>query len=304
MGKKRKTSNKKPYVPYFIVILLFTSIISLLAYILLTTNTKIDYFEEKTEDLHIEYPLAKPVEKIIVKKEEKPVSIEKVYEEIIKKPKAIKPPKPKIAIIIDDVSFKAHVTRIKDIGYPVTMAFLPPTPRHKDSAKLAQNLPFYMIHFPLEARSFKYAEINTLKVTDSYETMLKRVQELHILYPNATYTNNHTGSKFTQNPQAMDKFMKALKQYNFKFIDSRTTAKSVAQEYAKKHNVPFLTRNIFLDNKPEKKYIQNQLKKAIKIAKKTGFSIAICHPHAITLKTLKESKHLFKDVEPVLVNQL
>jgi len=33
------------------------------------------------------------------------------------------------------------------------MAFLPPTPSHKESAKIAQNLKFYMIHFPMQASS-------------------------------------------------------------------------------------------------------------------------------------------------------
>ncbi|MBT3280687.1 MAG: divergent polysaccharide deacetylase family protein, partial [Campylobacteraceae bacterium] len=35
-----------------------------------------------------------------------------------------------------------------------------------------------------------------------------------------------------------------------------------------------------------------------------GSAIAICHPRNITLKTLKESKHLLKDVQMVLINQL
>jgi polysaccharide deacetylase 2 family uncharacterized protein YibQ len=184
------------------------------------------------------------------------------------------------------------------------MAFLPPTPRHKNSALIAQDIPFYMIHFPLEAKSFKFAEINTLKTTDSYNKILARVKYLHKLYPNASFTNNHTGSKFTSNIEAMNKLMKALKQYNFTFVDSRTTAKSVAKQTAKQNGVRFLTRNIFLDNKQDKAYIQNQLKKAVDIAKKHGSAIAICHPRKLTLKTLKESKHLLKDVDLVLVNKL
>ena len=47
-----------------------------------------------------------------------------------------------------------------------------------------------------------------------------------------------------------------------------------------------------------------QLKKAIKAAKKNGMAIAIGHPYGITFKTLKESKHLLKDLELVYVHQL
>ena len=61
--------------------------------------------------------------------------------------------KPKLVILIDDVSTKAQKDKILNIGYTVNMAFLPPTKAHKDSASLAQSLPFHMIHFPMQASS-------------------------------------------------------------------------------------------------------------------------------------------------------
>lgn len=213
--------------------------------------------------------------------------------------------KPKIAIIIDDVVTTSQKNKILNIGYAVTMSFLPPTSTHKDSAKIAQDLSFYMIHFPLQASSaFKGEELNTLKVTDSYEVIENRVKQLRNWYPNAKYTNNHTGSVFTENDEAMDKLFKALVKYNFIFVDSKTTAKSVAQKYAKQHNLPYISRNIFLDNEKNYEYIKSQLTKTIEIAKKQGFAIAIGHPYDITLKVLKESKHLLNDVEPIFINKL
>lgn len=213
--------------------------------------------------------------------------------------------KPKLVIIIDDVSSKKQKEKILDIGYTVNMAFLPPTKIHKDSAKIAQDLPFYMIHFPMQASSaFKGAEENTLNINDSYETIDKRVKQLRQWYPNAVYTNNHTGSVFTENEQAVDKLFRALKKYNFIFVDSRTTPKSAIKKYAKKYNMPYIVRNTFIDNERDYNAIQKQLKKAIKIAKKQGYAIAIGHPHSITLKVLKESKHLLKDLDLVYLNQL
>ena len=213
--------------------------------------------------------------------------------------------KAKLVILIDDVSTKAQKDKILNIGYTVNMAFLPPTKTHKDSASIAQNLPFYMIHFPMQASSaFKGEEINTLKITDSYETIEKRVKQLRDWYPNAIYTNNHTGSVFTENEEAVDKLFRALKKYNFIFVDSRTSAKSVIKKYAKKYDMPYIVRNTFIDNDRDYKSIQTQLIKAIEIAKKQGYAIAIGHPHNITLQVLKESKHLFKDVEPIYMNKL
>ena len=213
--------------------------------------------------------------------------------------------KPKIAIIIDDVSTTAQKEKILNVGYKVTMAFLPPTKTHPSSAKIALDLPFYMIHFPMQASSaFKGAEEFTLNINDSYEKIERRVAQLREWYPNAIYTNNHTGSVFTENEEAMDRLLKALKKHNFIFVDSRTSSKSVAKKYALKYDMPYIVRNTFIDNDRSFGAIQSQLKKAIEIAKKTGYAIAIGHPHDVTIKVLKESKHLLKDVEPIYLNQL
>ena len=213
--------------------------------------------------------------------------------------------KPKIAIVIDDVTTQAQKDKILSMGYKINMAFLPPTKTHPDSAKIAQSLSFHMIHFPMQASgAFKGEEINTLTINDSYETIEKRVKQLREWYPNAVYTNNHTGSVFTENEEAVDKLFRALKKYNFIFVDSRTSNKSVAKKYAKKYDMPYIVRNTFIDNDRDFKSIQNQLKKAIDIAKKQGYAIAIGHPHTVTLEVLKDSKSLFKEVEPIFINQL
>lgn len=245
--------------------------------------------------------IKKELEKKIVKTT--PIKVDKVDKK--ETYKYNKKTKPKIVILIDDVSTKRQKRNILNVGYTINMAFLPPTKGHPNSSKIAQNLPFHMIHFPMQASSkFKGAEIDTLNVGDSYEKIEKRVKQLREWFPKAKYTNNHTGSVFTQNYEAMDRLFRALKKYNFIFVDSRTTAKSKAKIMAKKYGMPYIVRNTFMDNKKDYKYIQNQLKKAIKIAKKRGYAIAIGHPYPITIKVLKESKHLLKGLEPVYLKDL
>lgn len=185
------------------------------------------------------------------------------------------------------------------------MAFLPPNGAQKESATITQNLPFHMIHFPMQAsKNFKNIEIDTLNISDSYEKIEARVKQLRALYPNTTYTNNHTGSVFTENYEAMDKLFRALKKYNFIFVDSKTTPNSVAKELSIKYQMPYIVRDTFLDNDRSFTAIQNQLKDAIRVAKKQGFAIAIGHPYEVTFKVLKESKHLLNDVEPIFLNKL
>lgn len=298
------------------------------------------YFEEKTKDLEIEY--IKPIDnmqyihnpkkdesvKFIYdeqpKKEEKQQEIAEEYNtDIVKKEdtqeadplkeketpiqteKVVqKSDLPKIAIIIDDVTNAKQVKSILDIGYDINMAFLPPTPRHQNSASIAQSLESYMIHLPLQASNFKYDEDNTLYVTDDISKIERRIKILSELYPKAKFINNHTGSKFTANKEAMDKLFSVLKKYDYIFIDSKTTAKSVAKEVGEKYGIRVLSRNIFLDNKKDKQYIQNQLKKAVDIAKKYGSAIAIGHPYSVTFEALEDSKELLKGVRPVFVDKL
>lgn len=298
-------------------------------------ETKHEKFEEVTEEskkdfddhedhspaIHKETrksPEIKEEKKQIVKKEktvkaEKKEIVKEIVKEKVKTPKKTKKEtyqynnknKAKIAIVIDDVSSSKQKQAILNIGYNVTMAFLPPQEGHSNSAKIAQDQKVHMIHIPMQASpKFKSTEKITLSINDSYERIESIIKNLRKLYPKAVYTNNHTGSVFTQNDTAMDKLFRALKKYNFVFVDSRTTAKSVAKKYALKYDMPYIVRNTFLDNKKDYAYIQDQLKKAIKIAKKRGYAIAIGHPHSMTLKVLKESKHLLKDVEPIFINKL
>lgn len=272
-----------------------------------------DKFEEYTKDLYEEYidkdiiditkKKIKEIQKDNTKKQtdKKEIIVEKIIEH---KTLATKTNKAKLTIVIDDVTTQYQVNKINSIGYKTTISLMPPTPNHPNSAKIAQNLPFHMIHFPLEATTFRSEEKNTLHINDSYEKIEKRVAKIRKWYPNAKYTNNHTGSRFTEDEPAMDKLFQALKKHDFIFMDSRTTGKTVGKEMAKKYDMPYIVRNVFLDNEQDFAYIQNQLKKAIKIAKRNGYAIAICHPHSITIKVLKESKHLLKDLELIYLNQL
>ena len=264
--------------------------------------------EEKVEIKQAKEPSKEIEDEIIEEKTkiEKPAIKEK--KELITKKDSYKydlKTKPKLVIIIDDVVSKSQKDKILNIGYPITMAFLPPNGVQKESAIIAQNLPFHMIHFPMQAsKNFKNIEVNTLNISDSYETIEARVKQLRVLYPNATYTNNHTGSVFTENYEAMDKLFRALKKYNFIFVDSKTTPNSVAKELSIKYQMPYIVRDTFLDNDRSFTAIQNQLKDAIRVAKKQGFAIAIGHPYEVTFQVLKESKHLLNDVEPIFLNKL
>jgi len=212
--------------------------------------------------------------------------------------------KPKLAIIIDDVSVKSHVNAIKSLGIPLTMSFLPPSKFRPNSAKLASKESFYMVHLPMEAQNFDAEEPMTLRISDSDAKISQRIQEIKKAFPRVSYINNHTGSKFTSDELAMNRLIYALKSQNISFIDSRTTAKTKAPKVMKNFGLNYVARDVFLDHDMDKTSIKKAIKKAIKVAKLHGTAIAIGHPHANTLLALHESKHLFKEIELVYVDGL
>jgi hypothetical protein len=212
--------------------------------------------------------------------------------------------KPRMAIIIDDVSFAHHVDKIKRIPYAITPSILPATNRHPNSHELANSFSFYMVHLPMEAMSHNSPESKTLLVSDSKESISQWIDILHKQFPKATYYNNHTGSRFTANEKSMDYLISVLKERQLVFLDSRTTPQSVAVEIGKRYGMDIHVRDVFLDNSYEKEAIKTQLKEAVEIAKARGRAIAIGHPHANTLSVLQNAGKILDGVEVVYVKDL
>jgi polysaccharide deacetylase 2 family uncharacterized protein YibQ len=212
--------------------------------------------------------------------------------------------KPKLVIIIDDVTFEKQLNDILSIPLKITPSFLPPTTKANFSAELAKKAEFHMVHLPLEAMNFKTPEEATLLVNDSYDVILRKLKVLKAQFPYAIYYNNHTGSKFTADFDAMERLFKAMDEVGLIFVDSRTTADTKAPKIAKKEGKKLLQRDIFLDNVIEKEAIKEQISLAVSKAKERNFAIAIGHPHKETIAALKEFAKECDEVEVVYIKDL
>jgi polysaccharide deacetylase 2 family uncharacterized protein YibQ len=270
--------------------------------------------EKKSVEKRLQEVLKKEAHKSYVVAEKKEVQKAKTIEKEPTPPQKKEtqkplPPKtstrPKLVIILDDVSTRSQVAAIKSLHMPLTMSFLPPSKGRPNSAKLAAKEPFYMVHLPMEAMHFNKEEPYTLRVSDSQEDILKRVGAIKELFPRVAYINNHTGSKFTSSELAMERLFVAFKKYGIHFVDSRTTAQTKAAVVAENFGLPYVARDVFLDHHQDKAYVLGQIKQAIRVAKAHGKAIAICHPHKNTLQALKESKALLnREVQLVLIKDL
>lgn len=200
-------------------------------------------------------------------------------------------PPPTIAIIIDDLgNHKTMGNRLIDIPTPLTLAFLPLRIHTKTQAKQAYfSGKEVMLHVPME--NIRNVPLGAAGL-NSQMSNLELSNTLHHAIASVPYirgVNNHMGSILTKNQRAMDALMEVLQEYPLYFVDSRTTALSVAHQTASRYNIPALNRDIFLDNSINVADIHQQFRKLIALARRNGTAIGIGHPYLETVQYLEQT---------------
>ena len=196
-----------------------------------------------------------------------------------------------ISIIIDDMGDRQqHGLRALDLPGNITYSFIPHTTYSHSLAIAAHQMgKEVMIHIPMESESGKKLGPGGL-LLEMEEPEFKQTLKAAIeAIPHAKGVNNHMGSLLTRQPRQMQWLMDILhKNSRLYFIDSRTTAKTVALQLAQKNHIPSRERDIFLDNDPSPTAIAQQFQRLVEHAKKMGSAIAIGHPYDTTLSQLEQ----------------
>jgi polysaccharide deacetylase 2 family uncharacterized protein YibQ len=198
---------------------------------------------------------------------------------------------PRLAIILDDVATEAGaVDAIFALHYPLTLSVLPNHPRSAQIAQEAHRRGYQvMLHLPMESLANETPESRELRPGMPPAEISSVLNAMLSTVPYAAGVNNHQGSLATSDPRLMAELMPALHNHNLFFIDSRTTAATVAYDAAQSSGVPCAFRNVpFLDDVQEIGAIRRQLEIAAKDAREKGQAIAIGHPHPETLRALSE----------------
>lgn len=199
---------------------------------------------------------------------------------------------PQIAIVIDDVGLSTTYTKkIAELHKPITASMLTYGAANSEQARMLQNAGIeIMVHVPMMphipanlAPVTLSPEMSETEIKNSLTAMLDRYKGINI-----AGINNHMGSLFTERAKAMGYVMEVLHDRGLFFLDSKTTAKSVGKEAAEKYAVPYITRDVFLDNENKYDYIMGQLKQTERVAARKGQAIAIGHPHSETIKALQD----------------
>lgn len=213
--------------------------------------------------------------------------------------------KPKVVIIIDDLANKKDIKNFQSLHLKLTLSLFPKQFFSKNNPDIAKTLEFYMIHLPLEAHNFEQQGVINLRIGDSLQTIESHIAQIKKDFPKLAYINNHTGSRYTESREDMQKLLQVLARHKISFVDSLTTSKSVAGKLLKEQHKIHIARNVFLDNETNIASITKQLNTALRIADKQGYVIAIGHPKQATYQVLKEYKEiLLNDYEMLYINEL
>ncbi len=203
---------------------------------------------------------------------------------------AVESPQGMLVILIDDMGNSLSLNQAAlDLPGPISFAFLPFAHFSQRLAKQAYDRQKdVLLHAPMQ--SIYNNALGKGGMTESMnEQQFKQTLRDNIAaIPHLKGVNNHMGSKLTSLPLQMQWTMQVVKKQGLFFVDSRTTGSSVAWQQAKKEGVASLRRDVFLDHEINLQAMKRQYAKALVIAKKHGMALLIAHPHALSIKFLKE----------------
>jgi uncharacterized protein len=204
--------------------------------------------------------------------------------------------RPSLAIIVDDLGHdRASADALLALPFPLTISVIPHLPFSTEVADAVYRRGDQVIlHMPMQSEAEGEPsegvtpEPIELRVGMNPEQVESDLRAMLETVPHAAGVNNHQGSRATADPALMAALMPDLRERGLFFIDSRTTAATVAYATAERSGVRAASRKVFLDDTPTREAVLAQLDLAARDALRDGSAIAIGHPHPETIAALSE----------------
>lgn len=198
---------------------------------------------------------------------------------------------PTMVLIIDDMGLHwERGLQALSLPGPITYAFLPYRPHVKSLAQYAHRLhKEVMLHIPMSNTRQAPLGDGGLTPYQDERTFKARLRSALAAIPFVRGVNNHMGSQLTTHESSMKWVMETLRSDRYYFVDSRTTARSVAYRVAQERQIPSVARDVFLDHSRDPRDIHEQFKRAIRTAKTYGSAVVIAHPYPETIDYLKSA---------------
>jgi len=152
-----------------------------------------------------------------------------------------------------------------------------------------------MLHLPMEAEGGADPGPGALTVGMTDREIVRTIEEDLGSVPGVIGVNNHMGSRATADARVMEVVLADLNRRGLFFVDSRTTAQSVARSAARYLQTPFAERDVFLDNDRSRHAILAAVGGALELAHSQDAVVMIGHA------TVPELASVLNDIYPVLV---
>lgn len=193
-----------------------------------------------------------------------------------------------IAIVIDDfVDDDPIAAHFCAIPQPLTFSILPRASQaHTLVERMRTNGHEVLVHLPMEPKGGVSPGVNAILVGLDDAEIRRRVRRALQNVPHARGLNNHMGSKATTDERVMRLVLSELKARNLLFLDSRTTASSVAYQLAVDMDIRAFNRDLFIDEAAEAQTIRGKLWELAAIAARAGQAIGVGHNRRETLIAL------------------
>lgn len=198
----------------------------------------------------------------------------------------------RIALILDDVGFANQpLVAAAALDAPISFAIIPHTPNAVSAARMLNARGFELLcHLPMEPVGFPKVAPGEGAILTSMTTEEINRQTIANLrsVPHISGVNNHMGSRATEDPRVMRSVLRAVRNENFFFVDSRTSAKSVGSKLARELDVRTVARDVFLDDSMNEAAVRAQVRKLAELAQARGVAVGIGHVYPVTIRVLSE----------------
>ncbi len=196
--------------------------------------------------------------------------------------------RPRIAIIIDNLGLSgaATETAIQALPGGITLAFSPYARGLDHWIALARaaghevllDLPMEPVNFP--ANDPGPETLLTSLTADQNRTRLRTLLGRVSGYVGVV---NHMGSRFTTSAPHLRPVLIELRDRGLMFVDSRSSLRSVAARTATEVQLPRVINNRFIDAEASRDAIDARLAEIERIARVSGYAVAIGQPFPVTL---------------------
>ena len=206
-------------------------------------------------------------------------------------PTAADPNRPALAIIIDDMGLdRPRAIQMIGLRGPLTLSLMTYADDLPGLVKQAHGGGHeVMAHLPMEPVNPKENPGRGALLGKMDDDAIRKTLAADLDgWSGYVGINNPLGSRFTADRSRMAVVMEELKARGLMWLDSRTINDTAGPGAARAIGVPFITRDIFLDNVETVDAVRVQLELAKATARTRGTAVAIGHPHDATITALKE----------------